>query len=111
MLKSAEVDILADGSLDMPDAILAELDFTVCTIHYKFDLAETAQTERVIRATSISMSWPILGGFSVSAISIRSTSTGSYAPRKTADTSSSSIPTRRATISMTMSAAWQKTWA
>ncbi len=50
ILKGIEVDILADGSLDLPDAILADLDFTVCAIHYKFDLNEAEQTERVIRA-------------------------------------------------------------
>ena len=33
-----------------PNSILAELDFTVCAIHYKFDLTEAEQTERVIRA-------------------------------------------------------------
>lgn len=48
--KGIEVDILADGSLDLPDAILADLDFTVCAIHYKFDLSEAEQTERVLRA-------------------------------------------------------------
>ena len=50
ILKGIEVDILADGSLDLPDAILADLDFTVCAIHYKFDLKEAEQTERVLRA-------------------------------------------------------------
>jgi DNA polymerase (family 10) len=50
LLKGIEVDILADGSLDLPDAILADLDFTVCAIHYKFDLKEVEQTERVLRA-------------------------------------------------------------
>ena len=50
VLKSSEVDILADGSLDMPDAILRRLDFTVCSVHYKFDLDEKAQTERILRA-------------------------------------------------------------
>jgi DNA polymerase (family 10) len=50
ILKGIEVDILADGSLDLPDAILADLDFTVCAIHYKFDLKEAEQTERVVRA-------------------------------------------------------------
>jgi DNA polymerase (family 10) len=50
ILKSVEVDILVDGSLDLPDAILAELNFTVCAIHYKVDLPEAEQTERVIRA-------------------------------------------------------------
>lgn len=50
ILKSAEVDILDDGTLDLPDDILKELDFTVCSIHYKFGLSEDKQTERVLRA-------------------------------------------------------------
>lgn len=50
LLKSAEVDILADGSLDMADSVLARLDFTVCAIHYKFDMPVEQQTERVLRA-------------------------------------------------------------
>jgi DNA polymerase (family X) len=50
ILKGVEVDILADGSLDLPDKILARLDIVVATIHYKFDLSRDAETERVIRA-------------------------------------------------------------
>jgi DNA polymerase (family X) len=50
VLKSSEVDVLADGSLDLPDHILKRLDFTVCAVHYKFDLDAKAQTERVLRA-------------------------------------------------------------
>jgi DNA polymerase (family 10) len=50
LLKAIEVDILEDGSLDLPDAVLKELDFTVCAIHSKFDLPEKKQTERIIRA-------------------------------------------------------------
>ena len=50
LLKSSEVDILADGRLDLPDRILKRLDFTVCAVHYKFDLDAKAQTERVLRA-------------------------------------------------------------
>ena len=50
VLKSTEVDILEDGTLDLPDSILKELDFTVCAIHSKFDLAQDRQTERIIRA-------------------------------------------------------------
>lgn len=50
LLKSCEVDILADGKLDLPDSILERLDFTVCAIHYRFDLAQKAQTERILRA-------------------------------------------------------------
>lgn len=50
ILKSAEVDILADGKLDLPDGILRELDFVVAAVHYKFDLDRKAQTDRIIRA-------------------------------------------------------------
>ncbi|RMH04869.1 MAG: DNA polymerase/3'-5' exonuclease PolX, partial [Nitrospirae bacterium] len=50
ILKSAEVDILEDGSLDLPTSILQRLDITVCSIHYQFHLSKTKQTERVIRA-------------------------------------------------------------
>jgi DNA polymerase (family 10) len=50
VLKSAEVDILADGSLDYPDELLKELDYTVCSIHSRFGLGKTAQTDRILRA-------------------------------------------------------------
>lgn len=50
ILKSAEVDILADGSLDMPDSLLARLDLTVCAIHFEFNLSADRQSERIIRA-------------------------------------------------------------
>ena len=50
ILKSCEVDILEDGSLDLPDDILRELDLTVCSIHYKLDLPPAQQTARILRA-------------------------------------------------------------
>lgn len=50
ILKSIEVDILENGSLDLPSKILKELDFTVCSIHSKFNLSFKKQTERIIRA-------------------------------------------------------------
>ncbi|WP_162601470.1 DNA polymerase/3'-5' exonuclease PolX [Occallatibacter savannae] len=50
ILKSAEVDILADGTLDYPDEILRELDYTVCSIHSRFGMNKEQQTERVLRA-------------------------------------------------------------
>jgi DNA polymerase (family X) len=50
ILKSSEVDILADGSLDYPDEVLTELDYTVCSIHSRFGLGREAQTERIMRA-------------------------------------------------------------
>jgi DNA polymerase (family X) len=50
ILKSAEVDILADGALDYSDELLRELDYTVCSIHSRFGLGKTDQTERIMRA-------------------------------------------------------------
>ncbi len=50
ILKSSEVDILKDGSLDYPDEVLRQLDFTVCSIHYHQHLSREKQTERVLKA-------------------------------------------------------------
>jgi len=50
LLKGIEVDILDDGSLDLDDEVLAELDLTVCSVHSKFNLSRDKQTERIIRA-------------------------------------------------------------
>jgi DNA polymerase (family 10) len=50
VLKSVEVDILEDGTLDLPDRVLRELDFTVCAVHYQFKLSRQKQTERIMRA-------------------------------------------------------------
>lgn len=50
ILKSCEVDILEDGSLDLPNEILEKLDFTVCSIHSNFRLSKAKQTKRILRA-------------------------------------------------------------
>ena len=50
VLKSAEVDILADGMLDYPDELLRQLDYTVCSIHSRFAFGREKQTERILRA-------------------------------------------------------------
>jgi DNA polymerase (family 10) len=50
ILKGIEVDILADGSLDLPDAVLGKLDLAVCSVHSKFNLSSEKQTKRIIRA-------------------------------------------------------------
>jgi DNA polymerase (family 10) len=50
ILKAIEVDILEDGSLDLPDDILKELDLRVEAVHYKFNLSRKKQTERIIKA-------------------------------------------------------------
>lgn len=50
ILKSCEVDILADGRLDIGNDTLKRLDFVYGAIHYNFDLPRDKQTERIIRA-------------------------------------------------------------
>jgi DNA polymerase (family 10) len=50
VLKGMEVDIMEDGSLDLPDEALENLDVVVGSIHTKFDLPGEQQTERIIRA-------------------------------------------------------------
>ncbi|HXV24156.1 MAG TPA: DNA polymerase/3'-5' exonuclease PolX [Alphaproteobacteria bacterium] len=50
VLKSTEVDILADGRLDLPDRVLARLDLTVCSIHSAFNLSQEEQTRRILNA-------------------------------------------------------------
>jgi DNA polymerase (family 10) len=50
VLKSSEVDILADGKLDLSDNMLARLDLVVAAVHYKFELDALKQTERILRA-------------------------------------------------------------
>jgi DNA polymerase (family 10) len=50
ILRSAEVDILKDGSLDLPDDILEGLDVVVVSVHSFMDLDKTRMTERVLRA-------------------------------------------------------------
>ena len=50
ILKSAEVDILEDGSLDMPQSMLKALDLAVCSVHTKFNLSREKQTKRILKA-------------------------------------------------------------
>ena len=50
VLKSIEVDILEDGSLDLPDLVLRRLDLVVRAIHSHLDFPQGKQTERLLRA-------------------------------------------------------------
>ncbi|MBI2832633.1 MAG: DNA polymerase/3'-5' exonuclease PolX [Chloroflexi bacterium] len=50
ILKGVEVDIMDDGSLDLPDGILKELDMVVFSVHHKLNLSRDEQTERIIKA-------------------------------------------------------------
>ena len=50
ILKGIEVDILKDGTLDLPDSTLEKLDIVVASVHSFFDLPRDQQTDRVVRA-------------------------------------------------------------
>jgi len=50
VLKGIEVDILEDGSLDLPDSILQKLDLAVGAVHGKFNFPRARQTERLLAA-------------------------------------------------------------
>src|SRR5712691_7761869 len=50
ILAGAEVDILADGRLDLPDDVLESLDLVVASVHTAFDQSGDVMTERVVRA-------------------------------------------------------------
>ena len=50
LLRGTESDILADGGLDYPDAVLEKLDVIVASIHNRYRMDATAMTERLVRA-------------------------------------------------------------
>ena len=50
VLAGTEVDIRADGSLDYPDEVLAELDFVVASVHSGWKASAQVNTERILRA-------------------------------------------------------------
>ncbi|MGA9771848.1 MAG: DNA polymerase/3'-5' exonuclease PolX [Blastocatellia bacterium] len=50
VFKGAEVDILSDGSLDMPFDVLDQLDWIVISIHAGFHQEKQQITDRVVRA-------------------------------------------------------------
>jgi DNA polymerase (family 10) len=45
-----EVDILADGELDLSDSVLAEMDIVIASVHSQFAQEPAKMTERLIRA-------------------------------------------------------------
>jgi DNA polymerase (family 10) len=47
-----EVDILADGALDLPDEVLERLDFVIASVHSQLQMDPAAMTRRLVRAVS-----------------------------------------------------------
>jgi DNA polymerase (family 10) len=50
LLTGIEVDVLDDGTLDLPDAVLAGLDVVIAAVHSRFELSRERQTARILRA-------------------------------------------------------------
>jgi DNA polymerase (family X) len=50
ILRGAEVDILADGSLDLDADVLRQLDCVVGAVHSKFNMTQEEMTDRIITA-------------------------------------------------------------
>jgi DNA polymerase (family 10) len=50
LLKGTETNILKDGSIDLPDSILKELDIVVAAVHSSFNDPKEKMTRRIISA-------------------------------------------------------------
>ncbi|HEY8416737.1 MAG TPA: DNA polymerase/3'-5' exonuclease PolX [Limnochordales bacterium] len=50
ILSGCEVDILRDGTLDLPDELLARLDVVVASVHSAMQQDEAEMTERIVAA-------------------------------------------------------------
>ncbi len=47
-----EVDILGDGSLDLSDSVLDQMDLVIASVHSHFNQTEQEMTERLLKAVS-----------------------------------------------------------
>ena len=50
VLKGVEADMLQDGSLEYPPAVLDRLDFVIASVHSRFNLDRAAMTARIVAA-------------------------------------------------------------
>jgi DNA polymerase (family X) len=50
ILHGTEADILADGAIDVPPEIIAELDVIIASVHQRFHLDRDAMTSRLVTA-------------------------------------------------------------
>ncbi len=52
ILTGIEVDILADGSLDLSDEVLSQCDVVIAAVHSKFNMSRQEMTKRILKAMS-----------------------------------------------------------
>ncbi|HXY04662.1 MAG TPA: DNA polymerase/3'-5' exonuclease PolX [Terriglobales bacterium] len=50
ILAGVEVDILADGSLDLSDSVLEQMDLVIASVHSHFNQSSAEMTDRLLRA-------------------------------------------------------------
>ena len=50
VLAGTEVDILGDGSLDMPSSVLDDLDIVVASVHSRLKMERSEMTQRILAA-------------------------------------------------------------
>jgi DNA polymerase (family 10) len=50
ILSGIEVDVLRDGTLDLADEVLAQMDYVMATVHYHLELDAATMTRRIVRA-------------------------------------------------------------
>jgi DNA polymerase (family 10) len=53
LLKGTEADILEDGALDWPDAVVEQLDVVIASIHSRMKMGEDEMTRRLARAMAL----------------------------------------------------------
>jgi DNA polymerase (family 10) len=53
LLRGTESDILADGALDYPDAVLEQLDVIIASIHSRMRMDADQMTRRLVRAMAL----------------------------------------------------------
>src|SRR5258708_8920102 len=52
VLAGIEVDILADGSLDLSDSVLEQMDVVIASVHSHFNQEASEMTDRLLKAIS-----------------------------------------------------------
>jgi DNA polymerase (family 10) len=52
ILAGIEVDILADGSLDLSDDVMAQMDIVIASVHSAFNQERAEMTARIVKAVS-----------------------------------------------------------
>ena len=50
LLKSGEVDILKDGTLDLKDKTLEQMDYVLCAVHTSINMGKEDMTKRIVKA-------------------------------------------------------------